>query len=194
MKIAHVTAELSPIAKTGGLGEAVAALVQGQRLQGDEVRVVMPAYPRLLREGFARIGTFSLGSESVELYSDPDERVWLIGLGRSLPEFGGLYDGLDARDFLRFGLAAARSLKLFAPDVVHAHDWHAGAASYAWKGRCVFTVHNPAFQGLLPLSQLREAGIEARHLGIDGFEFWGQASLLKGGLVFSDTCTTVSPS
>jgi starch synthase len=59
--------------------------------------------------------------------------------------------------------------------------------------RSVLTIHNLAFQGLFDSAELRWVGLgrELYHPGL--LEFWGRASSLKGGIVLSDTITTVSP-
>ena len=91
------------------------------------------------------------------------------------------------------------------PDVVHAHDWHAGpvaallhaAAAAAGAGArrpgTVFTVHNLAYQGLFPPPALPELGLPEGMFGIDGVEFHGRVSFLKAGIRFADRVTTVSP-
>ena len=44
MKILHITPELTPWSKAGGLGDAVAGLVKALAAEGHEVRVVSPLY------------------------------------------------------------------------------------------------------------------------------------------------------
>jgi starch synthase len=90
------------------------------------------------------------------------------------------------------------------PSVVHGHDWQAGLAAVYLKTvlaqdpvlggvRTVFTIHNLAFQGLFPLDLVRSVGLPDSVALPSGLEFYGQASSLKGGIVFSDVVTTVSP-
>src|SRR5690606_21083979 len=47
MRILMVTAELAPLAKTGGLGDAVAGLSAALAARGHDVRVLMPRYAHL---------------------------------------------------------------------------------------------------------------------------------------------------
>ncbi|MBI3087421.1 MAG: glycogen synthase GlgA [Candidatus Omnitrophica bacterium] len=124
----------------------------------------------------------------------------------------GLYQdkGVDFPDNLeRFSvltqaaLSAVEQLK-WQPDVVHAHDWQAalalphlalrGPTSRFWQsaGR-VFTVHNLAYQGLFPAEAWPLTGLPPQAFGIEGLEFYGQLNCLKGGLVYADVITTVSP-
>lgn len=89
-------------------------------------------------------------------------------------------------------------------DVVHAHDWHASLAPVYLKTRfagdagapraSVFTIHNLAFQGLFDVGDLPALDLDPGLFSIDALEFWGRASALKGGVVFADRVTTVSPS
>jgi starch synthase len=58
--------------------------------------------------------------------------------------------------------------------------------------RSVFTIHNLLYQGVFPYEVLGEL------LGLDssyflGVEYYGNVNFLKGGIVYSDRVTTVSP-
>src|SRR4029079_13366088 len=58
----------------------------------------------------------------------------------------------------------------------------------------VTTVHNLAFRGLFPKAATVEVGLPGKYFDHHHYEFWDQLSLLKAGMAFSDTVTTVSPS
>jgi starch synthase len=58
----------------------------------------------------------------------------------------------------------------------------------------VFTIHNLAFQGVFPASVVPSVGLGWDVLHVQALEYWGQVSYLKGGVNFSETITTVSPS
>ena len=57
----------------------------------------------------------------------------------------------------------------------------------------VLTVHNLAYQGLFPKDAWPLTNLPAHAFGIEGLEFYGQINCLKGGLVYADGLTTVSP-
>src|SRR5206468_8735659 len=59
--------------------------------------------------------------------------------------------------------------------------------------KSVFTVHNAAFQGQFPRSTLADIGLPASVFNSRQLEWFGLVNLLKGGLVFADAVTTVSP-
>ena len=54
-------------------------------------------------------------------------------------------------------------------------------------------MHNLAYQGLFAPRHFAELGLPAAAFGIDGLEYHGQLSFMKGGLCFADRITTVSP-
>jgi starch synthase len=85
------------------------------------------------------------------------------------------------------------------PDLVHAHDWQAGLTPYYLMKRArpvpsIITIHNIAFQGLAPAERLDSLRLDGADFHANGFEYWGQISALKAGLVYADRITTVSPS
>jgi starch synthase len=96
-------------------------------------------------------------------------------------------------------LAAGELDADWRPDVMHAHDWHAGLAplylaqSPGLPTKTVFTVHNLAFQGRFPSECLAELALPVGSLTPPGIEFHGGISFMKAGLVHSRKVTTVSP-
>jgi starch synthase len=124
---------------------------------------------------------------------------------------GNPYLGPDGRDWndndLRFGLfshvaallGGPQSPLVWRPDVVHAHDWQAGLApvylaySGAQRAASVITIHNLAYQGIFGAEHLARLALPARSFSIDGVEYYGKLSFLKGGLACADAITTVSP-
>jgi len=90
------------------------------------------------------------------------------------------------------------------PDLFHVHDWQSSLlpvylrnpyGGSAVAGRpCLLTIHNLGYQGLFPADHLAATGLDGSVFHIEGLEFYGQLNLLKGGVVFADAVTTVSPS
>jgi starch synthase len=115
------------------------------------------------------------------------------------------YEDNDNR-YIFFAKAVVETLRLmeFKADIVHAHDWPTGLLPvllrYAERRhgvtlalKTVFTIHNIAFQGVFSMRSFPRTNLPDELMGIDGLEFYGQMSFMKGGLLFADHITTVSP-
>ncbi|MBS0654708.1 MAG: glycogen synthase [Verrucomicrobia bacterium] len=118
----------------------------------------------------------------------------------------GCHDDIDR--FLSFSRAVLQWLmgQETAPDVIHIHDWETAAIAfliraepfrtYFEKTRTVLTIHNIAYQGRCQTMDLDRVGVSGswydspKRLQDD---FGSDLNLLKGGIVFSDYVTTVSP-
>lgn len=128
----------------------------------------------------------------------------------------GLYQesGRDYPDNLeRFAFFSRAVLELipalsqetgWTPDLLHAHDWQTAlsivylrtlyAGQPVFKGiRTLFTIHNIGYQGLFPAADYWKTGLGPELFTLQWLEFYGSLNLLKGGLVFADLLTTVSP-
>jgi starch synthase len=220
VRILYATAELYPWVRSGGLGDVSAALPPALAVLGNDVRLLLPGFA-----GF--LDAFPAITDAARLYTPfASERV-RVGLARLpgterlayLVDQPALYDrpgnpyaGPDGRDwpdnYLRFGLFSWVAAELarggdpnWRPDILHAHDWHAGlapaylAAFPATAGRVptVFTIHNLAYQGVFPPSIFPELALPADFFSVDGVEFNGNVSFVKAALFYSDRLTTVSP-
>ncbi len=219
MRILHVAAEIYPLVKTGGLADVVAALPPALAKRGLDVRVLLPGFPGILDgmvdlKPLLRIGplfgaavvTFCIGR-----LPDSGLPAYVIDAPFLFRRDGNPYVGPDGQDWndnhRRFALLAWAAAHLasaeidpeWRPDIVHAHDWHAGlvpvyiAQNPALHTATVLTVHNLAFRGIFPLDSNAELGLPARKLTPLGVEFHGKISFMKAGLVYSNRITTVSP-
>jgi len=222
ISVVHLTAEYWPLARTGGLGEAVQGLASFQAASGQPTAVVLPLYrsvrstaPDLERFGPPYTVTLGGRSEQASLYRIPPTAatpdVYLV----EHPEYfdrDGIYgaDGADypdnARRFAFFCLAAVTALPQIAPgaDVLHAHDWHTALApvylrtalaghAYHSRLRTVMSVHNAGFQGHFPPETMADLGLPSALYTWRVFEWYDRMNFLKGGLAFSDLAVTVSP-
>ncbi len=213
LSVLMVASEAQPYAKTGGLADVVGALAPTLARLGHQVTVVLPHYREIgPQSGDTTTRTVRLGPRSFDarltvVAAEPGLRWVLVGCD-GLYDRDGLY-GDHAGDFAdnatRFGLLARVALdwaerSTGLPDVIHAHDWQAGlvpvwlhtASGSLAEVPSLFTIHNLAYQGLFPTESLDTLGLPRELFSIDGLEFWGQISFLKGGLVFADGITTVS--
>ncbi|EXU76782.1 glycogen synthase GlgA [Erwinia papayae] len=213
MQVLHVCSEIFPLLKTGGLADVVGALPAAQIAEGVDTRVLIPAFPDLKKgipdvQVVARLQTFA---GYVELHYGQYD-----GVGIYLIDAPGLYDrpGSPYHDesqfaytdnYLRFALLGWMGCEIacgldtfWRPEVVHAHDWHAGltCAYLAARGRpakSVFTVHNLAYQGLFSAHHMEQIQLPWSFFNMYGLEFYNQISYLKAGLFYADHITAVSP-
>ena len=93
----------------------------------------------------------------------------------------------------------------YKPDILHCHDWQTGlipvllkrqyAALPFYQGiHTVFTIHNLQYQGVFGMDYIEDLlGLGWDAYTSDKLEFFGAASFMKGGLVYTDEITTVSP-
>lgn len=215
MRVLYVSTEVHPALKTGGLADVNGALPQALRAQGLDVRLLLPAFPSILRGAtgvapVASVDSPQAGRVRVSRGDLGGVPAYLLEAGDLYAREGNPYVGPDGRDwpdnprrFALLGWAAARfadgSFESWRPDIVHAHDWHAGLAP-AWlaarggdRPGVVFTVHNLAFQGAFPAERFSELGLPPTFFSMHGVEFYGRVNFMKAGLHFADRITTVSP-
>lgn len=89
-------------------------------------------------------------------------------------------------------------------DLLHLHDWQAALCAVYLKAgvtagwavrpvKTLLTVHNIGYQGLFPGEQFAVTGLHPTLFSPSALEFYGSVNCLKGGIVFSDAVSTVSP-
>jgi starch synthase len=219
LRALFVTPELAPWVKSGGLGDVSGTLPAALRALGADVRVLVPGYSAILdahpdARAVAELTGLGGALPSARLLATERPRevpLLILDCPECYARAGTAYQDEHQRDWadnhLRFGLlsraaallAAQRSPFSWRPQVLHCHDWPAGLAppylhfEPGAKAATVMTVHNLAFQGIFPAGTLTDLGLPQRAFHIDGVEFYGKVSFLKGGLFFADRLTTVSP-
>jgi len=111
-------------------------------------------------------------------------------------------------DVARFGFFSRAVLEMldrigWVPDVMHCNDWQSAMVPtylrllYKPAGRfsgvgTVFTIHNMEYQGNFDRSAIDILGLGWELFNMEGVEFWGQVSLMKAGILYSDMVNTVS--
>ena len=215
LKILFLSAEVSPFAKRGGLGDVAGSLPKALREMGHDVRVVMPAY-RQIEEGMEGVTPMDLqlrvptGSGVVQAGAfegrlpGSDVPIYFIAQWDLFdrPEVYGYGD-----DTFRFAFFSRAALDLtfaalgWRPDVVHAHDWHT-APAITWLATAgqgdplyanvptVFTIHNLAHQGKAPWSIFNYLGIWSHSLTEEAFD---EVNFMARGIYHATMVNTVSP-
>ena len=217
MRVLHVCSEIYPLLKTGGLADVAGALPLAQVHAGVDARVLVPGFPAL-RAGVLDQELVAEVAGGVRLYRGvmPDSAlpVYVIDAPHLYDRPGNpyadanndAYPDNDRRFALLGSIAAQLAQGLDAswrPQILHAHDWHAGLAPAYLKaaeqaaGRriagSVQTIHNLAYQGNFPAHAFEALQLPRHFYAADGLEFYGMVSFLKAGLFYADKLTTVSP-
>ena len=213
MRVAFLSPEAVPFAKTGGLGDVAGALPKALVAEGVDACLIHPLYDTTDR-GLIEDRVFDNlevewfgGRRAVSVYLSyaAGAPAFLI----DAPEYfsrGKVYGFGD--DHFRFAFFSRAALALLgrlgqAPDVLHGNDWPCGfALTWLWAGRryggffantrTLMSIHNLAYQGLFDPNDLYRLGFR------DGEEtnvFMSNrvASSLKAGLMTCDAISTVSP-
>jgi starch synthase len=222
VSVVHVTAEYSPYARTGGLAEAVNGLARHQSAAGLNVIAILPLYrtvrdvePDLEPAGPPFLVSIGGRTEEARIFRaarpGPGPQVFFL---EHLEYFNrpGIYgeNAVDypdnARRFAFFALAALTALPrlVSGPVLLHAHDWHTALVPvylrttlarerFAASATTVLSVHNPGYQGHFPPETMPDVGLPWEIYNWHQLEWYGKMNFLKGGLVFTDFVTTVSP-
>jgi starch synthase len=222
-RICFLTAEMSPFAKTGGLGDVAGALVRQLHRRGHDVRTFVPLHGLMefkgaehrpvpgLQDLRTTVGTNELAYNvfTARLPGADDLTVYLVDCPAV---FDRPYIYSDAHDehmrYLLLTRAALESCQRlqFAPDIVHCNDWHTAFAplllrtAYAWDRqifgatRTVFTIHNIGYQGVFSASAAADVGPGVSIETLhQGDLGQGRINPMRHGILYADAVTTVSP-
>ncbi len=216
MKILFVAAEMSPIAKVGGLADVIGSLPKALRRMGHDARVLLPHYRMIDDNATSQI------IRTLDPFEVRMNRRWTKRASFSETEINGVPVGLIGTDewfdrsvssetlyqaggdqhlFLCAAALEAMEQLDWIPDVIHCHDWHTGflpvlmrqKRAPTWDGTgAVFTIHNFAYQGEFGIEVLDKLDLPRELFNPNQLETWGRVNFLKAGCVFSDRVNTVS--
>jgi starch synthase len=209
-RVLYVSPEVAPMTKTGGLGDVSQSLPEALRAAGVDVRSLLPGYREVLEQigrGPLLARMKLLGFDCRLLQAGP---FFVLDCPELYVRDGGPYQIHDGRDWddnaLRFGvfsraaalLGSERSPLDWRAQVVHCHDWTAALTPVylreePQRAATVMTVHNLSFQGNFDASLLARLELPPSSFTVEGIEFYGRLSFLKGGIGAADAVTTVSP-
>ena len=216
--ILFASSEVHPLIKTGGLADVSGSLPIALKLLRRDVRIIMPAY-RLARQNIGPLITRSKltipgFADTISILEGrlPGSKitVWLVDSPRHFDRDGGPYSDSrgtewpdNAERFTIFCRAAEQVAMNLAqlgwqPDVVHCNDWQSGLipallADHHPRPATVFTIHNLAYQGLFSWEQFQALHLPGKLWSMHAMEFYNYFSFIKGGIVFADMLSTVSP-
>ena len=222
LKVLFLSPEVMPFAKTGGLADVAGSLPIALKRAGADIRLAMPCY-RAIKEGPYEkqiiikdieipFGDKTLKACILETSIAEDIPVYLVEREDMFnrPNLygdskGDYYDNLERFSFFSHAALKIAQATGFSPDIIHCHDWQTGLVPALLKGpyrtagslsraATVFTIHNMGYQGIFTPEKLALTGLSGpRYFHSEGLEYWGNVSLLKAGIVYSDAITTVSP-
>lgn len=213
MKLVMVGSESNPYVKTGGLADVIYALSAEMAKTGEEVSVFLPLYNDVRRKlvNAKKVAEcvvyLSWRREVTNIYKEEKNGVsFYFAENRHYFErenIYGYYD--DGERFAFFAQAVIEAIKALDlnPDIIHVHDWQAAMIpclikekrdGYFNKTRTVLTIHNPAFQGIMQREAVGDLFNLPLYLYDSGVLRLGDVfSSLKGGIMYADKITTVSP-
>jgi starch synthase len=209
---------MAPYAKTGGLADVSAALPKALAGRGHEVACFLPRYGSIAFPPGRFIGSVHVPVDSVHRSAGFYEKELAQNLRVIFVEHPPFFDrsgiyGDQNGDFgdneFRFAFFCRAVIEFcrsrgYRPDVFHAHDWQTGLLPVYLKSfypddptlyrvPTVFTIHNLAYQGQFSARTLGPLGLPDSLVTEDALEWRGNVSYMKGGLLFSEVLTTVSP-
>lgn len=223
MDIVHIASELAPIAKVGGLGDVVYGLCKELSRLGHNVEVILPKYDCLhfellkdLKVEYRELWSYD-GPDRFNntIWSAHVNGLKILLIEPHHPQHyfsrGMIYGCSDDIDrFVYFSRAAMEYLYKSGKnvDTIHVHDWATALVPVLYKEMysklgyqtqgTVLTIHNIEHQGKCLPQNLTRAGLHAEnYLSFDKMQdtvSFYDVNLLKGGIVYADKITTVSPS
>jgi starch synthase len=218
MDILFCTSEAYPLIKTGGLADVSGSLPKALRDLGNDVRLILPAYPAAVENAGELTPVASLtlpgAGEPVRILegrlADGGAKFYLVDSPEHFRRTGNPYvqeDGsLWPDNAQRFAVLARAAAAValgqagmdWTPQLVHCNDWQTGLVPpllslHEPRPAILFTIHNLSYQGIFPASTLSELALPPSLWSINGVEFHGLLSFMKGGIARADWVTTVSP-
>lgn len=216
-RILFVSSEAVPYIKTGGLADVVGSLPRYFNTEEYDVRVIIPKYACMKTEFLTDLkfvchfyvdlnwrkqyaGILQAQYRGVTYYFVDNEFYF----GGDMP-YNNIYE--DVEKFAFFSKATLQCLPLidFAPNVIHCHDWQTGLVPVFLKTsfgsdpyyagiKTVYTIHNLKFQGRWKIQEVMDiTGLPMQIFNDRELESYGEANYLKGGVVYADAVSTVSP-
>lgn len=215
MNVLYVTSEAAPFVKTGGLGDVAGSLPITLKEKGIDARVILPLYKCIdqkYKDMMTYIDNIYINMGWRSQYCGVFELIWRGTTYYFVDnEFyfngPGPYDHihLDCEKFIFFSKAVLSLLPTlgFRPDVINCNDWQSAPIPVLLDTfydnpfyrdiKTVMTIHNLKFQGRWDLEKIKDAlAIDDYYFTDDKLEYYKDANLLKGGLVYANKITTVS--
>ena len=216
-KILLASSEAVPFIKTGGLADVVGSLPRYLNKDEFDVRVIIPKYACMGQEFASKLKFVC------HLYVDLNWRRQYVGILKSEYKgityyfvdnefyfagpnpYNNIYE--DVEKFAYFSKDVLEALPCidFVPDIIHCNDWQTGLLPVFLKTsygsdkfyeniKTIFSIHNMKFQGRWMINEVADiTGLPEHIFSAQALESYGEANYLKGGCVYANAITTVSP-
>lgn len=207
-KILFVSAEVAPFAKSGGLGDVAGSLPKELIKLGYDVSVIMPRYKQIQcdMEYVTDYPIYMQGRKENCILrvnkQDVDGKELNTYFVDNITYFdrGGMYCYPDeAERFAFFDKAVVKFIKNNNFDIIHLNDWQAGPIAMLLReksrdvnAKIIYTIHNLEYNGRFNRGNLYHFDLDDSYFTPSKFEFYGDISFSKAGIVYSDLVTTVS--
>ncbi|MEE9354650.1 MAG: glycogen synthase [Methylococcaceae bacterium] len=223
MYVVQITPELAPLAKVGGLADVVTGLSRELEMRGHSVEIILPKYDCMryshvwgLCKTFEdlRVPWYEGQIHCTVWFGFVHDRKCFFIEPHSEDNFfnrGSIY-GFDD-DILRYAFFCRAGVEFLLqsgkhPDIIHCHDWQTALVPvflyevYQHMGmthpRVCFTIHNFKHQGVTGDFLLNATGLHRpeyyfHHDRLHDNHIPNAINLMKGGIVYSNFVTTVSP-
>jgi starch synthase len=221
--IVHITPEMAPVAKVGGLADVVFGLSRELAIRGNHVEIILPKYDSLRYDHIFELHRtyddlwvpwYDGAIHCTVYFGFVHDRKCFFIEPHSQDNFfnrGSIYGFQD--DVMRYAFFSRAAMEfLFKagkhPDVIHCHDWQTALVPvylfeiYQHLGmahpRVCLTIHNFKHQGVTGMEVLRAGGLHKPEHFFDYHRLRDNhnphaLNLLKGGIVYANFTTTVSP-
>lgn len=172
MKIVHISSEVAPFSKTGGMADVARSLPKALKRLDHEVIIITLLYGKIINKKecnlkliYNNIKIFLNSKEIIRInfwkgYSMDGLPVYFIENKKYFSQRKTLYGSAHENvRFLIFDVSALKLLSLikFEADIIHCHDWQTGLIPFYLKtffryskilrkAKTIFTIHNLVFQ------------------------------------------------
>jgi starch synthase len=215
-----ISSEVSPLAKTGGLGDILGSLPEFLNNNGQDARVLLPAYKELNRSTLKHIRYFPsrihLGPSLInfsleETVIEGANTVCYLLHCNDLYNRDGMYGprgGAFEDNDIRFAFQCKVALEVahltgWKPEIFHCHDWGASLVPVYQKVLgdedpqkhvpSILTIHSLEHQGHFHRGTLDRIGLPFHLFNPDRLAHQGKISFMEAGLWWANAITTVSP-
>ncbi len=224
MYVVMVAPECTPVAQVGGLADVVAGLSRELEIRGHAVEIILPKYDQMRYDriwGLTRVYEdlwvpWYRGAIHCSVYFGfaHGRNCFFIELHSADSFFHRPTAYGYADDVMRYAFFSKAALEFMLkagkrPDVIHCHDWQTALVPvllfeiYKYHGmadqRVCLTIHNFGHQGVTGEEVLWATGLERPEYYFHSDRLQDNIhsnalNLLKGGIVYGNFVTTVSPS